>query len=66
MIFFADYLEITTAAIVPCGGRKTFDIVLLFNISGPLGLLASDIRQQNTALAGARGYERCCIFQYLS
>ena len=49
MIFFSDYLEITTADVVPCGGRKTFDIVLLFDISGPLGLLASDIRKQNTA-----------------
>ena len=40
--------------------------VVTFKFSGPLGLLGSDIWKQNTALAGAKGRERCCIFQYLS
>ena len=38
--------------------------VVIFIVSGHLGLLDSDIRKQNTAKAGARGSEGCCIFQY--
>ena len=64
------YLEITTAVVVPCGGRKRLfthrysAVNLIF--SGSLGLLDSDIRNQYSTEADTRGREGCCISQYLS
>ena len=59
---FPDYLEVTTAVVVPRGVGKTspyIDIVLI--LIRPLGILSSD-GEQNTSKAGARGSENCCTF----
>ena len=40
-IVFTDYLETTTAVVVPCGGPKSLPVhqysVVIFTYSGPLG-----------------------------
>ena len=42
---FSDYLEITSAVVVPWGGRKTSRYsVVIFTFSGSLGLLGSEYR----------------------
>ena len=59
-----------SAVVVLCGGRKCLPVnwysVVIFTLSGPLGLLGSGVWKKTIALAVARGREWCCSFLYLS